>query len=221
VSLYQRYSPAILFAAFGLTAFLPLLVGPEPFTVHFARRQVPRWQLELPSFAAITRLLAAYWVIIFFAAMALASWAPTDWRFTLLYPNLVIFALGLPAALWLPPLYMKAFPPALPDRIEPLIMGMPLVFDPAAAGDGRATIQFDVTGAEAGTFHLRIEGGRCRSFEGAYRDPDLIVHTPDAVWKQIARGELDGGRALAEGLYRVEGDYAVLAKLNAWFPSRR
>ena len=54
-------------------------------------------------------------------------------------------------------------------------------------------------------------------FEGVADRPDMTVHTPDTVWLQIAHGKLDGGQALGEGLYRVEGDYAVLAKMREWF----
>jgi len=47
------------------------------------------------------------------------------------------------------------------------------------------------------------------------------VYTPDTVWMQIVRGELDGERALREGLYRAEGDFALLSKISEWFPARR
>ena len=100
-------------------------------------------------------------------------------------------------------------------------MGMPLAFDRRAARDARASIQFRVTGAEPGEFHLRVAGGRCQSFVGTAPEPDLTIYTPDAVWMRVARGELDGGQALAEGLYRAEGDVAILTKLGEWFPPRR
>ena len=46
--------------------------------------------------------------------------------------------------------------------VEPLLMGMPLVFDRKAAGEARATIQFRVSGAEAGDYHVRIGERRWR-----------------------------------------------------------
>src|SRR5207245_6737202 len=60
-----------------------------------------------------------------------------------------------------------------------------------------------------------------RSFEGVAPAADLTVYTPDTVWMQIARGELDGERALREGLYRAGGDYGLLSKIPEWFPARR
>ena len=218
--LFHAYSPAILFTTLGLTAVVPPLFGAEPFTYYFARRQLPRWQLKTREFFVVSRVMMAYWAVIFFAAAALCAHAPRDPLFTFLYPNLLVFAVGIPAQWWLPPLFFRLFPPKLPRAIEPLIMGMPMIFDAKAAAGATASIQFRVSGADAGAYWLRIAGGRCESFEGVADRADLTVHTPDSVWVRIVHGELDGGRALADGLYRVEGDPLVLAKLSQWFARR-
>src|SRR5438093_900258 len=118
----------------------------------------------------------------------------------------MLFGIGVTATVWLPPLYFRLFPPAFPRAVEPLIMGMPLVFDRKAARDTRASIQFRVSGSEPGDYYLDIARGRCRSFEGIAPAADLTVYTPGTVWLKIAHGELDGERALRDGLYRAEGD---------------
>ena len=100
-------------------------------------------------------------------------------------------------------------------------VAMPLAFDAKAADGVTAHIQFQVSGEEPGQYHLRIAGGRCESVEGVAPEPDLTVYTPDAVWARIARGEMDGGKALAEGLYQAEGDLMVLAKMREWFKGVR
>jgi len=178
---YQHYSPAMLFTAFGLTALLPLLFGREPFTVYYGVRQAPKWQHRTPAFMKITRVMAGFWAIVFFTAAVLCYARPTDPMFTFVYANLVILGIGLTAGFWLPPLYLKLFPPAMPDTAEPIIMGMPLVFDRGAAGDARAVIQFRVSGDEPGDYWLRVDNGRCESFEGMAPEPDLTVHTPGDV----------------------------------------
>jgi hypothetical protein len=216
--LFQSYSTAVFFGTFALMALVPLLLGRETFTYYYARRQVPRWQQNLPSFHALNQLITAFWALIFVAAAGLAASAPHDWRFTALYPNLLVFVVGVPAPLWLTPLYLWWFPPALPQEIEPLIMGMPYAFDARAAKDGDATIQFCVSGARPANYYLRIARGKCQSFEGRASAADLTVHTPDSVWLQIAHGQLDRVRALEGGLYRVEGNLAVLAQMSSWFP---
>jgi len=217
VGLYRLYSAAILFVTLGLTALVPPVLGLEPFTYYFARRQLPAWQLKTAEFAAVSRVMTLYWALIFFAAAALCAHAPLDWRFTALYPNLLVFGPGITAQWWLPPLYFKLFPPSLPQTIEPLLMGMPMAFNAKSAGQAHATIQFRVSGSEPGDYWLRIAEGKCESFEGVADRPDLTVHTPDTVWLQIAHGKLDGSNALAEGLYRVEGDSAVLGRMREWF----
>ncbi|HJQ82734.1 MAG TPA: SCP2 sterol-binding domain-containing protein [Candidatus Binatia bacterium] len=221
VALFHVYFGAVLFTTLALTALVPLVLGWEPFTAYFARRQLPRWQLDLPDLPALMRVMAGYWVGIFAVAGALAASAPTDPRFTLLYPNLLVFGLGMTATFWLPPLYFRFRPPGFPNTVDALIMGMPFAFDRRAAGDARATIQFCVTDGSTGTYHVAVDRGRCRSYEGRATAADVTIHTPAAVWMQIVRGELDGEQALMQGSYRAEGDLAVLAKLTEWFPARR
>lgn len=215
--LFRVYSGAILFVTLGLTAIAPPLLGQEPFTYYFARRQLPPWQLKTAEFHAVSRVLTLYWGMIFFAAAGLCAYAPRDPRFTFLFPNLLVFGPGITAQWWLPVLYFKLFPPKLPEAIEPLIMAMPLAFNARAAQNARALIQFHVSGAEPGDYWLRVAEGRCQSFEGVTEKPDLTVHTPDTIWLQIAHGRLDGGTALAQGLYKVEGDYVILGKMREWF----
>jgi hypothetical protein len=220
VGLFRRYSPTLLFTVLGVTSVIPLIFGRETFTYFYGRRNAPRWQQKLPSFHEINRLMTAFWTLIFFAAAAITLMAPTDPMFTVVYPNLLILLVGIPAQFWLPGLYLKFFPPGLPTSAEALIMGMPFVFDPHAAGDTKADIQFRVSGDEPGDYYLRILRGRCESFEGLAETPDLTVHTPNAVWMGIARGELDGNQALMEGLYRAEGDYLMLARIPELFKVR-
>jgi hypothetical protein len=117
----------------------------------------------------------------------------------------------------LPDLWIRRFPAPIPDSAGPLIMGMPFVFDPAQAGTERAVIQFRVSGNEPGDYWLRVEDGRCDSFEGTAPAPDLTIHTPGDVWVDIARGRLDGTQALLESRYRVEGTTGLLLELPRWF----
>ena len=221
VGLYQLYSPALLFTMLALTAALPPLLGYDWFTAYFMRRTLPRWQLKLPLTARIGGVMGMFWVALFVVAAVLCAYAPLDWRFTALYPNLLVVAVGLPAGKWLPALYLKLFPPEALTTAEAAIMGMPFAFDARAAHDVRAEIQFRVSGAEPGNYWLRIAGGRCESFEGDAPAPNVTVHTPDTVWLRIVRGELDGAQALASGLMRAEGDATILASFGAWFPVPR
>ena len=97
------------------------------------------------------------------------------------------------------------------------IEGMALVFDPRAAGDLSASIQFDVSGAEPGVYHLDISDGDCRFGLGPSAQPTLTVATPSEVWEQISAGEVSGRDALADGLYEVRGDAALLMRMDRLF----
>ncbi|MCK5449083.1 MAG: SCP2 sterol-binding domain-containing protein [Gemmatimonadetes bacterium] len=97
------------------------------------------------------------------------------------------------------------------------IEGMTLVFDPVAAGDLSASIQFDVSGAEPGVYHLDIAAGDCLFGLGPSMEPTLTVATPSEVWEQISSGKISGREALSEGLYEVQGDASLLMRLDQLF----
>jgi putative sterol carrier protein len=102
-------------------------------------------------------------------------------------------------------------------NLRQTIEGMPLVFDPVAAGDLDGTIQFDVTGPEPGVYHLRITGGECTFHEGPAASPSLTISTPSDVWLKISRGELGGQEAMMQGLYNATGDISLLLKMDSLF----
>jgi len=217
LDLFAGYSSALVFAALALTAFVPLALGREPFTLFYARLQTPLWQQRLADFDAVVRASAVWWGLLFVLGTVLCVWSPADPLFTFVYPNLLVLVAGISSNWWLPPLYFRVHPPSPPDRAEPLILGMPAVFDRRTAGDARATIQFVVTGDEPGSYIVRIAKGRCRSAEGRAADADLTITTPGDVWLQISRGELDGAQALAHGRFHAEGELSILAQLPDWF----
>lgn len=218
--LFAHYSAALLFTTLALAAAVPPLVGRDPFTVYFARRVTPAWQQRTRDFAIINRVVTAWFALLFAAAAVLAAWDPEDPLFGIVYPNALIFVLGLPSQLWLPPLYLWIFGVSPPGRVETAILGMPMVFDAEAAADARATIQFRVSGADGGDFWLRVADGVCESFEGTTPSPDLTIKTPSDVWLRITRHELDGAQALLDQRYTVEGDSSILLRFGEWFPRR-
>jgi putative sterol carrier protein len=98
------------------------------------------------------------------------------------------------------------------------IDGMCLGFDPSAASGLSATIQFEVSGDEPGTYHLQIDNGECTFHPAPAEHPTLAIRTPSEVWLRISQGELSGRDALLQGLYEVEGDPGLLMRMDALFP---
>ena len=221
LELFRRYFGVLFWTSFAAAALIPLLLGRRPFTYFYASRQLPAWQQKLDVFHTLNRIMAVFWFAIFAVNAILCATGPENPLHTLVYPNLLVFLVGVPAPLWVAPLYVRLFSVGLPPTAEAMVMGMPFFFDRRAAAGALATIQFCVDGDAPGEYWVRIARGRCETFEGRAPAADLTIRTPGAVWVGVARGEIDGARALAEGRYRVEGDIGVLAQLPAWFPQPR
>ena len=102
-------------------------------------------------------------------------------------------------------------------NLRQTIEGMPLFFNPSAAGDLKATMQFDVNGKEPGTYHLKIDSGCCTFHRGACANPTLTIKTPSEVWLRISTKEISGQDALFQGLYTAEGDTRLLLKFDSIF----
>ena len=97
--------------------------------------------------------------------------------------------------------------------------GMPLVFKPDAAPGLTAVIQFNVTGAEPGVYHLTIADGECQFHTGAAAAPTLTITTPSDIWLKVSNGELSGQDALMQGLYQANGDLSLLLRMDSLFGS--
>jgi putative sterol carrier protein/putative NADPH-quinone reductase len=108
-------------------------------------------------------------------------------------------------------------PPTSRDTMRDLVAGMATVFNPQAAGDLEAVIQFRVSGDDAGNYYLDIAQGRCMAYEGEHPRPTLTIHTPADIWLAISRGEMNGATALMTGKYSVKGNLGLLMRFNKLF----
>ncbi len=108
--------------------------------------------------------------------------------------------------------------PAEPKgAMRKLLEGLTLALDGQAAGDLAATLQFDVTAPDAGSYYLHIAAGQCTFHTGTAPRPDLTITTPPGVWLDIARGKLGAQEAAVRGLYRAAGDLSLLARMGTLF----
>jgi len=98
-----------------------------------------------------------------------------------------------------------------------MLQSMPLGFNPSAAQGLEAVYQFEISGDESFTAHLKIGEGACSYHDGPAPQPGVVIKTPADVWLAISRGELDGQQAFMAGKYKVEGELALLLKLRALF----
>jgi putative sterol carrier protein len=98
-----------------------------------------------------------------------------------------------------------------------LLQMMPLVFNASEAEALEAVYQFDISGDENFTAHLKIGQGQCVYHDGPSQKPGVVIRTPAGVWLAIARGELDGQQAFMGEKYKVEGDLSLLLRLKSLF----
>jgi multimeric flavodoxin WrbA/putative sterol carrier protein len=101
-----------------------------------------------------------------------------------------------------------------------LLRGMATALNSQAAGDLKATIQFEVTGKQLGNWFLSIENEKCTYHEGKEGSPTLTIKTPSEVWLAIANKEMDGQQAFMEGKYTAQGDTSLLMRLKTLFGTK-
>jgi putative sterol carrier protein len=102
-------------------------------------------------------------------------------------------------------------------ELDTIMMGMPTAFNPEAAGDLDATIQYALTGEGGGMYHLRIKDGECTAHRGPAVNADLTINSPAEVWIAISRGELNGPQAYMEGKYQWSGDMSIMIIMDKLF----
>jgi putative sterol carrier protein len=81
-------------------------------------------------------------------------------------------------------------------------------------GDTDATIVFDVTGPEGGTFAIRIADQKVRGREGDVEEPDLRVRVDVDTWRDLNAGRIGAPQALLKRRVKLEGDFLLGLKLH-------
>jgi two-component sensor histidine kinase len=201
---FVAYAPAWMLASCAAVAILPQLFGAEPFTSYWMRHAYPAWIQKSPSFARITRHLAAMWAAGFAIVAAAAYRAPADTRWLAILAAIVLVGVAAPLS--------KAYPAFYIHRIglgvataETFILGLPFIFDRKRANEINLAVQFVVSGAEPGSYYVEIRNGRCLSSQGDLREPDLTIYCGTESWTLVSRGELSAERAVKENLLRFRG----------------
>jgi len=104
-----------------------------------------------------------------------------------------------------------------PDSIETFMVIMPMGFNPNAADDVRAVIQFDFSGDVEGSCYFKIDDNKISAFPGSADKPDLTIKTPFSLWMEIMSGKADGQKMFMEQKYKVAGDISLLMKMKHLF----
>jgi len=104
-----------------------------------------------------------------------------------------------------------------PNSIESFMAFMSIAFNPEAARDMSAVMQYDFSGEIEGSCHFIIADGKISFQEGPAKDPDTTVNTPFEVWMDILTKKADGRQMFMEQKYSAKGDLNLLMRMNELF----
>ena len=94
---------------------------------------------------------------------------------------------------------------------------MPSKFQPAKAAGVNATIQYEITGDQAGTWHAIIKDGKCAVNGGAAASPNLTLTMASQDWLDMIGGKLSGQMAFMSGKLKLKGDMGLAMKMGSLF----
>jgi putative sterol carrier protein len=223
-SFFVQHTISLLYLLLFLTTLLPQLFGYDPFTYAIAKQWSPEAVWNTPQFRLINLHITYFWSLVFLLA-TLSCWVGQEKPlFSVVVPLIFILGMGLPFSRKYPGHYLKregggrpADPSAFRGTARDLVLHMAHSFNPGAASDLKAEIQFDLSGEGGGKIVLSIADGQCAAREGQTLSPTLTIRSPSDVWLKMARGEISRPKALMDGLYRVEGDMGLLMRMGDIF----
>lgn len=94
-------------------------------------------------------------------------------------------------------------------------------FDPRAAGDLDAVIQWVLTGAEARAHFAQIRDGGMQLASGTHQAPTITIEMSAEDYLLMINGDLNGARAFATGRGRLRGPVRLAMKMQKLFPLDR
>jgi len=222
--LFLRNVIPSLYIALFLVAFFPPLVGLDPFTYEYSKKDYPAAVWSTRQFIVINLILNYIWAGIFAATFALSlvhfsESALCQQLLQNILPIAVLLGIGYPLTKKLPEILR---PRMRPERIHftsvaDMFAAMPFGLNRKKAEGIDAVIQFILSGEEPANGYLTIKNRTCTYSEGIHDQPTMTIKSPSRVWLDITNGELAGDRALISGMYTVEGDAALLLKLDELF----
>lgn len=226
--IFVDHSVALLYFTLFLMTLLPQLFGYDPFTYTVAKAWYPRTVWDAPDFRLLNFRITYLWSVIFLLSTLSSFLGGGKPLYSIVIPFALCIGIGVLFSRKYPDYYLRRkyrvsreAADLIPDTADRVIEGMPAVFDPLAAGDLKAEIQYDISGAGGGKWVLSIAEGRCEVRRGESENPSLVIEAPGEVWVKIAKGQIDRPKALMDGLYRVKGDMTLLVRMPELFGARR
>ncbi|GAC1350483.1 MAG: SCP2 sterol-binding domain-containing protein [Ktedonobacteraceae bacterium] len=105
--------------------------------------------------------------------------------------------------------------------VAEIFEAMPSVFNPAAAAGMTKTLQWNITGDEAGVWAFQIVNGEGTLIPDGVAKPDITFTVSDKDWIAITEGKLDATNAFMTGKLKISGDMMLAMKVPNLFPTSR
>ncbi len=96
---------------------------------------------------------------------------------------------------------------------------MKTLFNPSAAAGMNKTIQWNISGEDAGQWAFKIAEQTCELIEGGVEKADLTMSMSDKDWIAIAEGKLDPMNAFMMGKVKTQGDVMLAMRIQQIFPT--
>ena len=105
------------------------------------------------------------------------------------------------------------------DTIPNSFVALQSAFLPDKTAGVNRTIQFDFTGAEAGSWHIIVQNGMFAYAQGAAEAPNATVTVDSTDWLKILRNEINPVTAFMGGKIKVAPATAAmdLMQFQNWF----
>jgi putative sterol carrier protein len=103
------------------------------------------------------------------------------------------------------------------ETVKKILDSMPQHFNPDAAAGLDAIFQFDISGEEAGQWHLVVKDQQCQILEGSHDGPNVTYSMASNDFVDMMTGKLSGQAAFFSGKLRVSGDLMLAQRLESLF----
>lgn len=98
-----------------------------------------------------------------------------------------------------------------------IFSGMAGAVDASKLAGINATVQFDLSGDDGGTWHVQVTDGKLTSGEGAAEKADATIIMKASDYKDLTSGKLNPMTAFMTGKVKVDGDLNTVMKFQGLF----
>lgn len=103
------------------------------------------------------------------------------------------------------------------ETVAEIVEIMPSRFNPEASEALDAIFQFDISGDEAGQWHLIVKDKTCQITPGEHSAPTVTFSMDSKDFIEMMTGRLSGQAAFFTGKLRVSGDLMLAQRLESLF----